>query len=263
MLNALINNQWLVILMIIVLGLIIGSFLNVVIYRLPIMMQPAENSAAFSLCSPASHCPCCQRPLHWFDKFPLLSYLFLLGRCRYCKKIIRWRYPLVEALTALLSVMIALHFPSVTKMCAALIFTWWLIPMVFIDIDHQLLPDELTLSLLWLGLLVNADGMFVSPASSIFGAALGYASFWLMAKMYYLCRRVEGLGQGDFKLFAALGAWLGWQALPRLLMIASLLGLLISVLLLLAKRHRYGDAFSFGPCLAISGWFCLIVAFHC
>jgi prepilin signal peptidase PulO-like enzyme (type II secretory pathway) len=250
----LIDNQWLLLLLVAILGLAVGSFLNVVIYRLPLMMQDSETDSAFNLWLPGSHCPFCKEKLHWYDNVPLVSYLLQLGKCRYCQRAISWRYPLVEVLTAALSVAIAMRFPELKIMCLVLVFTWLLIPMVFIDFEHQILPDGLTLGLLWVGLLANSFGLVVPPQAAILGAAMGYIVFWGIAKGYYLLRRVEGMGAGDFKLLAALGAWLGWQALPMILIISGVLALLVSFALVLLKRRKYTDTFAFGPYLAIAGW---------
>jgi leader peptidase (prepilin peptidase) / N-methyltransferase len=255
----LIDHQWQILILIAILGLLIGSFLNVVIYRLPLMLEEETNERLFNLWIPPSHCPSCSQKLRWYDNIPLLSFLFQFGKCRYCKNSIGWRYPFVELLTMLISVIVMLRFPHLEIALLVLVFSWFLIPMIFIDFDHQILPDALTLGFLWVGLFVNGFEVFTHPKEAILGVVVGYLFFWLIAKAYFLFRRVEGLGRGDFKLFAALGAWLGWQPLPIILIIAGVLALIVNVFLILFKRKNYSDAFAFGPYLAVAGWIFMMV----
>ncbi|MGB4335674.1 MAG: A24 family peptidase, partial [Chromatiaceae bacterium] len=230
--------------------LAVGSFLNVVIHRLPLMMEQAwrrecadlageEVPAAerLSLALPGSRCPHCGHALRARENIPLLSYLFLRGRCSACAKPIGGRYPLIEVGTALLSILVVWQLGVTWEAAAALILTWGLIALAFIDIDTQLLPDSITLPLLWLGLLLSLDGGFASPRDAILGAALGYLFLWTIYQAFKLVTGREGMGYGDFKLFALFGAWLGWQALPMILILSSVVGAIIG-LALLARRGQ-------------------------
>lgn len=250
----------------------IGSFLNVVIYRLPIMLkkqwhhdcleylkQP-DNGAkeTFNLMLPRSQCPKCHKKISAWNNIPLLSYLLLKARCVNCHEKISYRYPLIELATALLSCFIIAHFGLTLMAACALLFTWILIVGIFIDIDHQLLPDQLTLGLMWLGLLVNCFNLICSPTDAIFGALAGYVCLWLLMQSYRLLTGKIGMGHGDFKLLAALGAWLGWQSLPLIIFIAAFLGSIIGLSLIGIKKHQRNQPMAFGPYLAIAGWICLI-----
>ncbi|HHJ18926.1 MAG TPA: prepilin peptidase [Gammaproteobacteria bacterium] len=252
------------------LGLLIGSFLNVVIYRLPVMMQrrwetecaslqttdaeQSEPADTFNLILPASTCPDCGHKIGPFENIPLLSYLFLKGRCRSCGSPISAQYPLVELITALLSALVAWQLGFSWEMLAALIFTWTLIALTVIDLNTQLLPDDLTLPLLWLGLLLNLGGMFTDIHSSLMGAAAGYLSLWLVYHGFKLVTGKEGMGYGDFKLLAALGAWAGWQALPLIIILSSLLGTIIGIAMIVTGKQQRGTPIPFGPFLAGAGW---------
>lgn len=238
------------------LGLIIGSFLNVVVVRLPLMMQSEKSS--INLMFPRSFCLHCKTPIKIRDNIPVFSFLFLKGKCRACKHAFSWRYPLIEILSALLSVLTATHFGLTVSCVGALLFTWVLIALTFIDIETQLLPDNLTQPLLWLGILFNYFTVFCSLENSILGASLGYLSFWFISQLFYLIRKRESMGHGDFKLLAAIGAWLGWQALPLVVLIASSLGSIIGVWLLLRKKLGREEPLAFGPFLAIGAWISLI-----
>lgn len=217
------------------LGLVIGSFLNVVIYRYPLMMQadwrqqcheflelcPAEPAQShfkvFNLAAPGSHCPQCKHPISALQNIPVLSYAIQGGKCRHCSARIPLRYPAVELLVALLSVLVVYQFGFTWLSLALLVFTWFLVVLTLIDMDHQLLPDDLTLPLLWLGLLVNSQGLVTDLQSAVFGAIGGYLVLWCVYWGFKLLTGKEGMGYGDFKLLAALGAWMGWQALPQIL----------------------------------------------
>jgi leader peptidase (prepilin peptidase) / N-methyltransferase len=265
-------TPWLVLLVALALGLLVGSFLNVVISRLPRMLarQWREESLAFlasdpsplagpgeaedrlNLSQPASHCPQCRHPIRWRDNLPLLSFGALRGRCRHCDHAISWRYPLVEALTGAWFACAALVWGgNITAFCWAL---WGaaLIALAFIDAEHQLLPDNLTLPLCWLGLLASTLGWIaVDPVSAVWGAAVGYLLLWGVAQAYERLRGQVGMGQGDFKLLAALGAWLGWQNLSLLLLLACALG--IAHGLLRPREQRQASAhFAFGPSLCLA-----------
>jgi leader peptidase (prepilin peptidase)/N-methyltransferase len=238
------------------LGLIVGSFLNVVVVRLPRMML--SDNSTLNLMFPRSFCLNCQTPIKIIDNIPILSFLLLKGKCRTCKHAFSWRYPLIEILTALLSVFTAYYFGPTAACIGALFFTWTLIALTFIDLETQLLPDRLTQPLLWLGILFNYFGLFCSLENSILGAMIGYLSFWFFTQLFYLVRKKEGMGQGDFKLLAAIGAWLGWQALPLVVLIASSLGCVIGIWLLLRKKLGAQEPIAFGPFLAVSAWISLI-----
>lgn len=255
-----------------VLGLIIGSFLNVVIYRLPIMLHqewqreyeryaiPSDTKPTpFNLFIPPSHCTLCQKQVPIWANIPLLGYLFLKGKCLFCHKAIALRYPLIELTTAMVSVVVVWHFGWHWQSLSALVLSWGLIALTIIDMDQQLLPDAITLPLLWLGLGVSLLGLHVSSQEAILGAALGYLSLWAIAKLFKIICKKEGMGQGDFKLLAALGAWLGWQLLPALLLIASLLGLTANAYLLNKPYRDFRHlSIPFGPYLSLAGWILLL-----
>ncbi|WP_051516643.1 A24 family peptidase [Herbaspirillum sp. RV1423] len=253
------------------LGLLIGSFLNVVIHRLPHMMErEAENYLAretgqslphrerYDLWTPRSACPRCATPVAARHNIPLLGYLLLRGRCAHCREAISLRYPVVEAVSALMSAWVAWRFGLGTTGLAALAFTYFLIALSFIDARTQLLPDSLTLPLLWLGLLVNLAGAFVPLRDAVAGAAAGYLVLWAIYWIFRLATGKEGMGYGDFKLMAALGAWLGWQALPLVLALASCLGAAVGLAAVALRRQSSDQAIPFGPYLALAGMLMLL-----
>jgi leader peptidase (prepilin peptidase)/N-methyltransferase len=256
---------------ILLLGLMVGSFLNVVIYRLPLMMQrewqaecaalngqEAAQGDKFNLSVPRSRCPHCQHAITAIENIPVVSYLFLGGKCRACRAPISFRYPVIEALTGVMSALVAWHF-GVSWACAgALLLTWSLIALTFIDVDQQLLPDKMTLPLVWLGLLFNLFGVFTDLSSSVVGAIAGYLSLWSIYHLFRIVTGKEGMGYGDFKLLAALGAWLGWQYLPMIVLLSSLVGAVIGITLVLLKQHQREIPIPFGPYLAAAGWIALI-----
>jgi leader peptidase (prepilin peptidase)/N-methyltransferase len=252
-------------------GLAIGSFLNVVIYRLPKMMQAEwqaqcaelegrtpEPAPRFNLLVPGSHCPACKTPLRIRDNLPLLSYLVARGRCTHCGSAISMRYPIVEALTATLSVWVAWRFGFGLAGLAALAFTCVLIALTFIDADTTLLPDSLTLPLLWAGLLLNVDGTFVPLPQAVIGAAAGYLVLWTIYWLFKLATGKEGMGYGDFKLLAALGAWFGWKMLLPILLLSSVVGAMIGIVLLVLARRGRDIPIPFGPYLAAAGFIALV-----
>lgn len=235
------------------LALCVGSLLNVVVYRLPRILQQ-EKSDTYSLWLPRSHCPHCRTPIGWRDNIPLLSWLLLRGRCRHCRTPISRRYPLTELGALLLALIAALCIPPGLALAAALALGWMLLALALIDYDHQLLPDGLTLPLLWLGLLFQLVGGTVTLTDAVIGATTGYLCLWLLYWAFRLVTGREALGYGDFKLLAALGAWLGWTALPSLLLAAALAGIVITLAARLAQRRPLDAPLPFGPLLALAGW---------
>ncbi|MDH0346977.1 prepilin peptidase [Aeromonas dhakensis] len=264
---------WLYFSLVFLFSLMIGSFLNVVIHRLPIMLErewqaeylsyfnpetQLQQEERYNLMVPRSACPHCGHAITAMENIPLLSWLWLKGRCRECQAPISARYPLVELLTALLSLVVAATFPPGWGLLAALLLTWVLVALTFIDLDKMLLPDQLTLPLLWGGLLFNLTGGFVPLADAVIGAMAGYLVLWSLYWAFKLLTGKEGMGYGDFKLLAALGAWLGWQALPIVLLLSSLVGAIIGISLILLRNHHQGKPIPFGPYLAIAGWIALL-----
>jgi leader peptidase (prepilin peptidase)/N-methyltransferase len=254
-----------------VLGLAVGSFLNVVIYRLPLMMErawrrdcdeftgktPAQEER-FDLSVPRSRCPHCGHMVNARDNIPVISYLLLRGRCRACGAHISLRYPLVEILTAALTVVTALHFGFNWQALFAVLLTWSLIALSFIDFDKQLLPDSITLPFLWLGLLLSLFDVYTDTQASIIGAAAGYLSLWSIYHLFRLLTGKEGMGYGDFKLFALFGAWLGWQSLPLIILLSSAVGAVIGISLIMFRGRDRSIPIPFGPYLAIAGWIALL-----
>jgi leader peptidase (prepilin peptidase)/N-methyltransferase len=255
-------------------GLLIGSFLNVVILRLPARLEhnwrcqceelleikgkKEEAKEPASIVWSRSQCPKCGHMIRSWENIPLVSYLFLKGRCSACHASISLRYPMVEALTAILFLVVALHYGPTMPALAAIILTAVLIALTGIDIDHQLLPDDLTLVLLWMGLFASLFGLFTDPVSSIIGALAGYLSLWAVYHLFRLLTGKEGMGYGDFKLMAALGAWMGWQMLPLIILLSSLVGAVTGILMIAIRRHKSGQPMPFGPFIALSGWIALL-----
>ncbi|MBM3107927.1 prepilin peptidase [Pseudomonas sp. V1] len=255
-----------------VLGLIVGSFLNVLVHRLPIMLQqqwqaearevldlPSEEPAErYDLILPASHCPHCGHRIRAWENIPLLSYLLLRGRCSSCRSAISVRYPLVEVLCAALTVFAAWHLGASVAALALMVFSWGLLSMSLIDMQHRLLPDALVLPLLWLGLIVNAFELFVPLEDALWGAVVGYLSLWSVFWLFKIITGKEGMGYGDFKLLALIGAWGGWQILPLTLLLSSVLGAVIGLIMLRFKGEKASTPIPFGPYLAIAGWIALL-----
>ena len=280
--NLISSNQDVLISIIALLGLLVGSFLNVVVYRLPIMLQrewqeqcyeyleignPGSDSdespakfAVFNLHKPDSHCPGCNHKIRAWENVPVLSYLFLGGKCSSCKAKISLRYPAVEFATAILSSLVALTFGATWLTVAILLCSWCLLVLTLIDFDHQLLPDNITLPLLWLGLLVNAVdlGFGVSLQESVIGAIAGYLSLWSVYWVFKLATGKEGMGYGDFKLLAALGAWMGWQALLPIIILSSLVGAVFGIFVIVVMGRDRSIPMPFGPFLAGAGFLMLI-----
>ncbi|MCK9258406.1 MAG: A24 family peptidase [Azoarcus sp.] len=248
------------------LGLFVGSFLNVVIHRLPRMMErewlvqaaemrgePAPESERFNLAAPRSRCPHCGHLISALENIPVVSYLFLRGRCGHCSAPISRRYPMVEMLTAVLSGYAAWHFGFGLAVAGALIFLWAMIALAFIDLDTQLLPDDITLPLLWLGLVFNLAGVYTDLPSAVVGAMAGYLTLWSIFWLFKLATGKEGMGYGDFKLLGAIGAWLGWQTLPLTILLSSVVGAVVGISLIAFARHGRNVPIPFGPYLATAG----------
>ncbi len=255
-----------------IVSLMVGSFLNVLIYRLPIMMErewhqqcrdylaleQTETVETFNLMLPLSRCPNCNSAIKPHQNIPVFSYLFLKGKCANCQKKISLRYPLVEFLTAFLSVIVAVHFGFGWQTVFGVFLTWVLIALTFIDFDCQLLPDSIVLPTLWLGLFLSLFPILADSYNSIIGAISGYLILWTVFQLFKLLTGKEGMGYGDFKLLALFGAWLGWECLPLIILLSSFVGAIIGVGLILFKNHQRHVAIPFGPYLAISGWIALL-----
>jgi len=248
------------------LSLTIGSFLNVVIHRMPKMMerqwraevaeangQTVPDEPSYNLMLPRSQCPACGHAITAMENIPVISYLVLRGKCAGCSAPISPRYPLVELFTAGVSGLVAWHFGFGWTTAAALLFVWAMIALAFIDLDTFFLPDDITLPLLWAGLLVNMGGVFVDLQTAVIGAVAGYLSLWLVYWGFKLATGKEGMGYGDFKLLAAIGAWLGWKMLPVVIMLSSLVGAIIGISLIALARHERSRPIPFGPYLVLAG----------
>lgn len=251
------------------LGLLFGSFFNVVIYRLPKMMEESwkrecrlileqddgsdSDESVFNLAIPNSHCPSCDAPVRAWQNIPVISYLLLQGKCASCKTAISIRYPLIELASAALAVLAVWHWGATTTALAMVVFSWALLIMTMIDIDHQLLPDSMTLPLLWLGLAYNSTFGDVAINDAVWGAIGGYLSLWSVYWLFKLATGKEGMGFGDFKLLAALGAWLGWQMLPLIILLSSVVGAVLGGAVLMLQRKGSHVTIPFGPYLAIAG----------
>jgi len=268
-LAALNQFPWLLYTSLLALGLVVGSFLNVVIYRLPVMMERDERryccelldqpcnvtEGVFNLAQPNSLCPHCGHAIQPWENIPVISYIALRGRCSQCDAGISLRYPIIELACGLLTVLLGWVVGSAgTPLLGALLLTWALIALTMIDVDHMLLPDSITLPLLWLGLLFNVFGTFASLQDAVIGAMAGYIVLWSVYWLFKLMTGKEGMGYGDFKLLAALGAWMGWQTLPMIILLSSLVGAVIGIGLMILQRRGKDIPMPFGPYLAIAGW---------
>ncbi len=270
---------------VIILGLLIGSFINVVIYRLPIMLKKYWQSECedfldelnknnqsnlanseiekkpvvkYNLSTPRSSCPKCGHLITAIENIPVLSYLFLKGKCRECKTRISIRYPLIEILCAVIAFLVAWKFGVTSTAAAMILLSWALVALSMIDYDHQFLPDEITLPFLWLGLLFNGYYNIIPLYDAVLGAVIGYMTFWCLYKIFKIVTGKEGMGYGDFKLLALLGAWFGWQSLLMIILISSLTGAIIGITLIVLKLQEKGKPIPFGPYLAIAGWIVLM-----
>lgn len=272
------NQLWFYLTTVGLVSLCVGSFLNVLIYRLPIMMQNEWQSECrillkdngelknnvplthppFNLIKPNSTCPKCNTAIKPWQNIPILSWLFLNGKCAHCSHSISARYPIVESLTALLSLVVAYTLGANEQALLCIFITWGLITLTFIDIDHMLLPDQLTLPLLWLALLAAVMGYTVTPSDAIIGATCGYLSLWSVFWLFKLFTGKEGMGYGDFKLLAVFGALLGWQSLLTIILISSIVGAIIGIVLLSIQDKDKSTPIPFGPYLAIAGWLTML-----
>lgn len=275
MMELLISEPLLAALFALVISLLVGSFLNVVILRLPVMMQrewdamlkaeahsesdiTPEQPERFNLMVPRSRCSDCGHLIQWYENIPVLSWMLLRGRCSDCGTGISIRYPLIELISGLAGGWLIWHFGATPQGIALVALTWALIALTFIDLDHQLLPDSITLPLLWLGLLLNTQGVFTSLESAVYGAIAGYLVLWGVYWAFKLLTGKEGMGYGDFKLLAALGAWGGIQILPLVILLSSVVGVILALGLIALRRHSAQNPLPFGPYLAIAGWIALI-----
>jgi leader peptidase (prepilin peptidase)/N-methyltransferase len=272
------QNQPFFLLVVGIVSLCIGSFLNVVIYRLPKQMQaewqtecrtlladelkqPKANRDAhstFNIAFPNSHCPKCEAPLKWWHNLPLVSWLMLKGRCAFCEAPISIRYPLIEAFTALSSVMVALVYGATPLALLYILITWTLIALSFIDIDHMLLPDQLTLPLVWLALIAATMNITIAPSDAIIGAAVGYLSLWSVFWLFKLLTGKDGMGYGDFKLMAVFGALLGWEYILQIVLLSSVVGAVIGGIQLAVQGKDSATPIPFGPYIAAAGWIALL-----
>ena len=274
MLNVFASEPWLFYTAVALFSLCVGSFLNVVIYRLPVMMErdwrhqchefleteaPAEDAnARLSLATPRSSCPSCGHAIRAWENIPVFSYLLLGGKCSSCKTPISIQYPVIEAVTAMMSVAVAWQFGVSIQTLGALFFTWALISLTMIDVHKQLLPDNITLPLLWLGLLLAIPETYTTLESSVIGAIAGYMVLWSVFQLFKLVTGKEGMGFGDFKLLAALGAWLGWQMLPQIILVSSVVGAVTGIVMLITGQAKRQQPIPFGPYLAAAGWIAMV-----
>ena len=254
------------------LGLMIGSFLNVVIYRFPKQLhynwtaqsflwlnkEPYQEVEPPGIVSPPSHCGNCKAPVKARQNIPIVSFLLLGGKCANCKISISWRYPLVELLTGVLCAVVVWRFGWSTQSIAGIILSWVLVSLSFIDFDHQLLPDEIVLPTLWLGMAMSLLPVFSDTSSAIIGAIAGYLAFWIVFQVFRALTGKEGMGYGDFKLLALLGAWFGWQYLPQIILLSTVVGSVVGVSLIVIKKADKDLAIPFGPYIALAGWIALI-----
>ena len=266
------EHPWVFVGMALVLGLIVGSFLNVLVWRLPKMLEREWRAQAhevlglpvapagpvYNLMRPGSCCPHCDHPIRPWENIPVFSYLMLRGRCAHCRAPIGARYPCTELACALISAIVAWRFGFGWPAGVVMLLSWGLLAMSLIDVDHQLLPDVLVLPLLWLGLVLNSLDMLATLPDALWGTVLGYMSLWSVFWLFKLATGKDGMGHGDFKLLALLGAWGGWQILPMTLLMASLLGVFAGLLLVRLRKAQASTPMPFGPCLAIAGWIALL-----
>jgi len=257
-----------------IIGVMVGSFLNVVIHRLPIMLEhefkaecsiyfeqqitPAAKTLKYNLVTPRSACPKCNHQISALENIPVISWLFLKGKCRHCQSKISIRYPIIELVTGLFSAGLAIHFGFSYALAGGLILAWFLIALIMIDADTYLLPDSMTLPLIWVGLLFNSFEIFTTLSSAVYGAIIGYLSLWSVYWLFKLITGKEGMGYGDFKLLAALGAWFGWSMIPMIILLSSFAGAVIGIAMVLGKNRGWNKPMPFGPYLGVAGLLALI-----
>jgi len=256
-----------------IIGAFVGSFLNVVIHRIPVMLErqwksecqellhpetEATTLSKFNLAVPRSHCPACNHQVKAIENIPMVSYLFLRGKCSGCGVKISAQYPLIELLTAILTIFMVWKFGFSLQALGGVLFTWFLIALSGIDIKTQLLPDNLTLPFLWLGIIFNLFATYTDLTSSVLGAIFGYLALWLVFHLFRLVTGKEGMGYGDFKLLAALGAWLGWQSLPLIILLSSAVGAVFGIFMIVSKLQERSQPIPFGPYLAVAGWIAML-----
>ena len=272
LLTVFLQNQSFFLFTVFIFGLLVGSFLNVVIYRLPVMMQrdwkeqccellKIDNDnkhSHFDLIQPRSRCQNCRHQITALENIPIISYLFLRGKCRQCKSSISLRYPIIELTAALSAFVVAYQFGVTMQTLFGLILSWSLIVLTMIDIDHQLLPDDITLPMLWLGIVINYFDVFTQLQHSVMGAIFGYGSLWTIYILFRFITGKEGMGHGDFKLLAVFGAWFGWQVLPLIIVLSSVFGTVIGLSMIFFQSHDRNVPVSFGPYLAIAGWIAML-----
>ena len=268
-------SPWLFYTTVVLSGLCVGSFLNVVAYRLPLMMERDwtiecreflqlepekidDRLSRLNLATPTSACPNCGHQLHFWENVPVFGYLFLKGKCSSCKTHISAQYPVIEALTGIASMVVAYRFGVTIQTLAALFFTWVLIALTLIDLKKQLLPDNMTLPLLWAGICLSFFGVFTDLASSVIGAIAGYLILWSVYQLFKLVTKKEGMGFGDFKLLAAMGAWIGYNYLPQIILLSSIVGSVIGISMLVLGKTKSQQTIPFGPYLAIAGWIAML-----
>ena len=266
------ENTGIFLFLVFLLGLAIGSFLNVVIYRLPVILEQGWKAECaeltgekanppeinLTLSSPSSNCPHCGHKIRFWENIPVLSYILLKGRCSSCQSSISIRYPIIELSTGVLSVVVAWYFGLSMMTAGALLLTWTLIALSMIDFDHQLLPDNVTLPVLWLGLTFNLAGVYTNLASAVIGAIAGYLSLWSVFWLFKMLTGKEGMGYGDFKLLALFGAWLGWQYLPQIILLSSIVGAIVGIAMIIIRGRDKNIPIPFGPYLAVAGWISLL-----
>lgn len=271
MFNSILNDPLAFMASVFILSLCIGSFLNVVAYRLPIMMrkqieadyldindQPQKETETFNLSIPASACPKCKSKIKPWQNIPIISYLWLKGKCANCQTEISPRYPIVEFITGLLGLLVAYQFGATIEGAAALIFTYFLVALTLIDLDEYLLPDSLTLPLIWIGLIANSFNAFTSLNDAVYGAIAGYLALWSVYWLFKLATGKEGMGYGDFKLLAAIGALLGWHALPVVILLSSAVGAVVGLTLIMTLGRDKNIPIPFGPYLAAAGFIAML-----
>ena len=272
-LNYIASNTTMLLVYSFIIGAFIGSFLNVVIHRIPVMLERQWKSECqellspdtktpvlqkYNLSVPRSHCPACNHQVKAFENIPIISYLFLKGKCSSCGIKISAQYPLVELLTAILTTIVVWNFGFSWQSLGGVLLTWFLIALSVIDIKTHLLPDNLTLPLLWLGIIFNLFTTYTDLTSSILGAIFGYLALWSVFHLFKLITGKEGMGYGDFKLLAALGAWLGWQSLPLIILLSSAVGAIFGITMIVTKLQERSQPIPFGPYLAVAGWIAML-----